>query len=185
MSLWRVVIWKAANGEAWSNRYYVDAATPAAAALVADDLINFEQQFHATTILFERYTLSTASEDGRVYSSTPIAVYGLRSLSGTELLPYDDCLDVICTIDGMGDPGRKYYHCGVTESDQNAGALRVDSGYLIDIFNAAATTYLSSILGANAIRLLDGTSIVDFVAELLVGNHQFGRKWADRAPVEP
>lgn len=182
MAFWRVLIEKYLNSDVWNNAYIVKAATLADAVTVADQLGSFEQQIHSDTVTLRRQIISTLGSDGRTFQEVAMGGTGNISSSGAEFLPLRTTVNLKLYPDGLGDPGRKYYHLRIAESSQANGSLLTGSGTHYAAIVSAATTYLLPLLASDNLYITAARAAASYALQSLLGDHQFNRKWARRNP---
>lgn len=122
MPLWQVDIEKVLLGEYWTNRYIVEAADLAAAAIVGDNIVEIEQSVHYNIVTFTKVRTSDRVPLTDVYAIRSINQPGI--LAGlTDYLPLFNVVRVDFTTIGGGRPSRKYLKMPVPESAQSNGVL--------------------------------------------------------------
>lgn len=103
MAVFQVDIEKRLVGERWTNRYFVDAETIAAAHVTANVIVDTERTVHGSAVEFVTVRTSTVTEGDNVYISEPL--FGFGEVSLTAYLP------LFCVVRVLfgGTGGRPYY----------------------------------------------------------------------------
>jgi len=107
MALFKIDVEKQMGGEYWTNRYFVDAADFAAAAMMSDEIVTAERAFHGTSVTFTKSRTSDITPGTDVYSTIILNLPGLQGDDGT-FLPLFNVLRADLSV-GIGRPSRKYY----------------------------------------------------------------------------
>jgi hypothetical protein len=138
MPVYQVDVEKLYEGEYWSNRYFVERETIAAASVAAEDIAQIERSFHNVNVLFTKVRTSTVALGDDAYIISPLAVNG-QFASGDALLPLFNVLRGDFPKFGGGRPYRKLYR-GVLTEDVVIGNV-ISSGTLTTALNAAQSSF--------------------------------------------
>jgi len=177
MPYWRISIDKYYLGQEWTNTWYVSAGTLAGAQEYGETLVTYERNIHLTPILFTNMHISTKVADGRNPFNVPVNQFGLRSTSAQQLLPKFLTFNLLLTLPSLGDPGRKYYHCGLRRNDVAGDFFETD---FINEMGETASEYLDALIEGNVI-ITGGEKLVgDFSPITTVGMHDFKTSWYNR-----
>lgn len=144
-------------GIRWRNTYEAVNTTggQSAAQLVAmvNAIASAESQLHATSVRYERATLSTFAEEVE-YNPPDLLVrtfddlFGKRSVAGTDLLDLRTCLAVKREVD-FGRQGNILYRGCLTELGVQATAgLNVLTTAELTAVNAILNTFYTAVSGA-------------------------------------
>lgn len=123
MPRFKVDIEKLFNGEYWTNRWFVDAAslTEAEEFGVAVILQN-ERTFHFSVVTFTKVRVSDVIEGTDQFITTPSNQPGLLAIGDAQILPLFNTVRVDLRA-GFGRPSRKYYRAPLTEAVVNGDTL--------------------------------------------------------------
>lgn len=176
MTLYRVETKKQWGAASWVNRYYVNAASQAAAATAGLALLEIERQHTSNLVSFIGARVSTAAADGRTgrtYLST-------GTVLGAFNFNFNPPIEIAARVlfePGPQQPGVKYYHFCVDMNAQQAGALLTAAQTIMDDY---AADLLASGFCADAL----GGLYTDIKADKRLHIHQMYRAWAAREGVD-
>ncbi len=103
------------QGEYWTNRYVLAAASPAAGLGAAQQIVGIERAVTNSPILFTRFRLSDDVANTDNYQIVQVNLYGLDPIGSNVLLPLFNVVRVDFTPVGGGRPSRKYLRGLLTE----------------------------------------------------------------------
>lgn len=131
------------QGEYWTNVYWADFPTPAAAIPTAEDLVTAERGIHLPAVTFTKFRIDDGTPDTEIWETQVLNLQGLASTTG-EMMPLFVVARVDFTVAGGGRPSRKYLRGVLTEEVVNgfllnAGMLTVLGSYAAAV--AAAATH--------------------------------------------
>lgn len=112
----RLTTEKEYQGEFWTNVYWLDHETVAAALADGLAIIQAEQAASAAAVLFTRYRVDDAVIETDNYQTVIVNQYGAVAADGNQLMPLFACLRVDFTVSG-GRPSRKYFRGMLYESN--------------------------------------------------------------------
>lgn len=116
MPLWNVDVEKFFKNRYWTNRYIVQAASLAAAAQVANDIVDVERNVHKSFIEFTKVRTSDQVVGGDVFTIAVIGLPGLHVWTEGQALPLFNVVRVDFAV-SQGRPSRKYLRTGLLEQD--------------------------------------------------------------------
>jgi hypothetical protein len=111
------------QGEYWTNRYVIAAASLAAAVTAASTLVEAERLVTTNGVLFTKFRVSDTDPATDIYQVTNSNLFGLASTGGSQLLPLFNVVRVDFSTQGGGRPSRKYLRGILTEGDIDFNAL--------------------------------------------------------------
>lgn len=168
-------------GIAWANNYELQAlegATNIDLLVASATVVAYEAAFHASTVKFTRYVLSSWAADGEPYNPdtfqvTPLTTVGARSLAGTEMQPLQICAKVAFRP-AFGRTGYRLYRgaLGETEVSAGAGTPALVAGTYFGDTGAGTFTDAAAILGP---YLAGGEENVKIVLKSQQGVRQVGQ----------
>lgn len=150
---WRIEIVKQLDGEVWSNDYLTALVTIDAAADIADELVAWEQQVHASVVTILYALVSTTIKGDRTFRHITYNVPGIPNIG--EYLPLFNTIRVDLQTEDS-DPGRKYYRQPIPENGQANGYLVPGT---VASFNAAIASTLQPIIDNSALVTPKGNQI--------------------------
>lgn len=167
---WRIEIVKQLDAEVWSNDYLTSLVTIDAAADIADELVEWEQQVHGNMVTILYAVVSSTIKGDRVFRHITYNVQGIPTIA--EYLPLFATIRVdLQTTDS--DPGRKYYRQPIPENGQANGYLTPST---IASFNSAIATTLQPIIDNSALVTPKGNQIVTATTFPKVQERQLHRR---------
>lgn len=107
MPVFSIDIEKILGTESWTNRYFVNAPSLQDARSLAANFWTAEQEFHVTSVRFDRVRVATTTPNDDTFVIDPIGLTGLRPPVGN-IVPLFNCVRVDFPK-GVGRPYRKYY----------------------------------------------------------------------------
>lgn len=131
--IWQIDIEKSLGGERWTNVYFSNAASLAAAANVGTTIVNSEKLLHMNVVNFSQMRVRpypALGAQGTVYQ-----LGGTGSVTAFDYLPLFAVGRVTLTV-AAGRPSRKYYRMPIREDEQANG-----------IFIASKVTSVNTTLG--------------------------------------
>jgi hypothetical protein len=156
----------ASVGEYWTNVYWADFATPAAAIPTADDLVTAERSVTLPAVQFTKYRIDDGTPLTEVWETKTLNLPGLSATTG-DPVPLFVVARVDFSVAGGGRPSRKYLRGVLTEAVMTMVAI--DSGQL-----AALNSYASAVVAA-ATCDVDGQGISSGSANPMPGMRQLRR----------
>jgi hypothetical protein len=122
MAIYVVDTEKELNGEFWTNRYLIEAASLEDANTTGSQIISREIEFHYNPVLFTRYRVRDNNPGTDLFQTVPINQQGAKGLNNSQVLPLFNTLRIDFPA-GVGRPSRKYYRGCLTELDINGANL--------------------------------------------------------------
>lgn len=114
MALYKIDIEKSMEGEFWTNRYLVNESDLSGAALHVATLVQAEQVFHGTAVLFTKARVSDMQPDSDTYTTLPLNLSGGQADEGV-FIPLFNVVRVDLGV-LVGRPSRKFYRGVLRES---------------------------------------------------------------------
>lgn len=171
MALYRLEVKKRWNTAEWGNRYYVDAVSETAAAILGETIASFERSFLWNGVTIFGIRVSTAAQDGRTGRTFPTNLVGAVAMPNP--LPIFNCI-VMQLYPGQKQAGKKYYHFCLDGANQVAGTIN-------NTVVAARQSEATAFIAAAGLKDSQGDAYTTMVVESKVGMHQMYRAWAARA----
>lgn len=116
--IWQIDIQKNLGTEWWTNVYFSNASSLAAAKTVGDNLVSLEKLIHGNVVSFTQMRVRpypSGGQQGTVFQLTGVGAVGVG-----DYLPLFNVARVTLTV-AAGRPSRKYYRLPVGEADQAGG----------------------------------------------------------------
>ena len=181
MARYQVDIQKVLGGEYWTNVYYLEAISLAAAVIGAQAIVAAEKVFHSVLVSFDRASVRSAIAGDDIYA--------LLVLTGTGAISYDisllalfNTLNVVLGAE-TGRPSRKYYRGCLYENQ--VAFNTVDATTRTTAQDALATLIGNTTTDWDLVDV-DGQLILSAACAINVGMHQLRRGAKRRAtPVIP
>lgn len=171
--LFKVEVFKSANGEEWGNVWYVNAADMDAANTAAAVIIDAEEDITGSLVTFTSARVSTAQPNDNVFTTIPINSTGHVEITGN-YLPLWDTIRVDFPA-ASGRPGRKYIRGALGTEHLSGNFGQLDAGKVTDaagVFNAL----ISNLASASPLVQPDGDAYVSAAPASHVQMRQLHRK---------
>jgi hypothetical protein len=161
--LWVVDSEKMLQGEYWTNRYIVAAATLGEATAAGNMIIGVERPIHAQNVLFTKYRVSDGVPDTDTYQVFNVNQYGTADHAGSPLLPLFNVLRVDFNTEGGGRPSRKYLRGCLAEIHIDFNTIRPADIAAWNTGYAAGMASLAAFVDVDG-QQISGGSIYPFVS---------------------
>lgn len=169
MALYAMDSEKLFQGEYWTNRYIITAASLDTAVAEASQIQAAERAVHSSLISFTKYRVSDRVAGTDVYQVIQTDVQGNRPAGTAEFLPMFVCVRCDFNTVGGGRPSRKYLHCMIFEEDNVNGFLTTARR------DAVKAQYVDVLVGLAGYVDVDGQDFSGGSVALKLTQHQFRR----------
>jgi hypothetical protein len=174
--LWVVDSEKLMQGEYWTNRYIVAAASLAEATAIGNQIVGIERTIHYTPVLFTKYRVSDGVPLTDVYQVFNVNLYGQGIGDVNSMLPLFNVVRCDFNTAGGGRPSRKYLRGCMGEGQIQFNAI--DPGTLTNI----NTNYAQGLVDLLGFVDVDGQEITSGSVYPFVGMRQLRRGSKRKAP---
>jgi hypothetical protein len=130
MAAFRVLVEKSQFGEFWSNRYFVEAATLAAAADKAEEIANIENNVYPPHTIVSKVRVDDLNPQTDNFITRQLDLAGGRAATSPDM-PLFVCWRVDLAVSAGGRPDRKFLK-GVQHSDSSGGGITAASRAFVD-----------------------------------------------------
>lgn len=150
----------------WTNVYYTNAASEAAAITTGQSVVTLEKQIHANNVTFTKMRTRLVSDLAQTGTVTVLTGTGARTAS--EYLPLFNVVRIDFGV-ASGRPNRKYLRLPVLEGDTTSALLTSAMKTLV------ANSYSTPLINTNAITDKSGQPILTAAIADAVGMRQMRR----------
>lgn len=163
-----------AQGEYWTNVYWLDYLTPAAALEAVRDIVTAERTVHLPAVQFTKFRVDDGVEDTEIWETETLNVAGLSTTTG-EMMPLFVVARVDFSVAGGGRPSRKYLRGVLTEETVNAFMLNTG-------IRGVLQNYADGVIAAGGVCDVDGQGFSNGSPFAQPGMRQL-RRGSKRKPV--
>ncbi len=166
MALYSIDIQKVLGAEYWTNRYIVEAADVAAAAVIGESIVTVERSVHSELVTFDKLRASSVIKGDTNYVIVPLSGVGVLGETQAPAPLFN-----VARVDfgtNQGRPSRKYIRPGVSATYFSG------SNWNTALYNALVA-YGQAIALLVGIRDVDGQPFLNSTAIRAIGMRQLRR----------